>query len=108
MTRMAEETRDPGLLRELFAALGNDPFLIAECLARPVLADRMIRNGYARDDRFHGELRSQAEAALDGATGAGSMNLMSAPYGEVTWTLSADGSGARIPSANEGTVVALT
>jgi uncharacterized delta-60 repeat protein len=36
--RMARDTRDPGLLRELFAALGNDPFVIAETLARQNLA----------------------------------------------------------------------
>src|SRR5262249_4644921 len=41
MDRMAENTKQPELLRELFAALGNDPFLIAECLARPVLSERL-------------------------------------------------------------------
>src|SRR5437867_3157434 len=42
MDRMARHTRQPGVLRELFAALGNDPFVIAECLARPVLAQRTL------------------------------------------------------------------
>src|SRR6266513_6002511 len=32
--RMAEYTKQPEVLRELFDALGNDPFVIAECLAR--------------------------------------------------------------------------
>ena len=41
MDRMAQHTRQPEALRELFEALGNDPFVIAECLARPVLAERM-------------------------------------------------------------------
>ena len=41
MDRMASHTKQPEVLRELFAALGNDPFVIAECLARPVLAERM-------------------------------------------------------------------
>ena len=36
MDRMAQHTRQPEVLRELFAALGNDPFVIAECLARPL------------------------------------------------------------------------
>ena len=36
MDRMAQHTKQPEVLRELFAALGNDPFVIAECLARPV------------------------------------------------------------------------
>src|SRR5881398_841134 len=34
MERMASHTKQPGVLRELFAALGNDPLVIAECLAR--------------------------------------------------------------------------
>jgi hypothetical protein len=38
---MAQHTRQPEVLRELFAALGNDPFVIAECLARPVLSERL-------------------------------------------------------------------
>ena len=41
MDRMAKETRDPAVLRELWAALHNDPYLIAECLARPILVDRI-------------------------------------------------------------------
>ena len=40
MERMASHTKQPEVLRELFEALGNDPFVIAECLARPVLAER--------------------------------------------------------------------
>lgn len=48
MDRMAQRTKQPGMLRELWAALGNDSQVIAECLARPVLADRLIRNWYAR------------------------------------------------------------
>ena len=42
MDRMARHTRQPEVLRELFEALGNDPFVIAECLARPLLAERLI------------------------------------------------------------------
>src|SRR5262249_40102659 len=41
MDRMAQHTKQPDVLRELFAALGNDPFVIAECLARPVLTERI-------------------------------------------------------------------
>src|SRR5262249_53428074 len=39
--RVTSHTRQPKVLRELFEALGNDPFVIAECLARPNLARRM-------------------------------------------------------------------
>src|SRR5438093_473495 len=42
MERIATHTKQPEVLRELFAALGNDPFVIAECLARRVLAERLI------------------------------------------------------------------
>src|SRR6266481_153885 len=40
--RMAQHTKQPEALRELFEALGNDPFVIAECLARPALAQRLL------------------------------------------------------------------
>jgi N-acetylneuraminic acid mutarotase len=42
MDRMAQHTKQPEVLRELFAALGSDPFVIAECLARPLLAERLL------------------------------------------------------------------
>src|SRR5437660_5364818 len=51
MNRMTQHTRQPEVLRELFEALGNDPFVIAECLVRPALADRLLRNWYAHDQR---------------------------------------------------------
>src|SRR5262245_58206231 len=44
MDRMAQHSKQPEVLRELFAALGNDPFVIAECLARPVLAERFAKS----------------------------------------------------------------
>ena len=40
--RMAQHTKQPEVLRELFDALGNDPLVIAECLARPILVERML------------------------------------------------------------------
>src|SRR4029450_6292763 len=40
MDRMAKHTKQPDVLRELFESLGNDAFVIAECLARPMLAER--------------------------------------------------------------------
>jgi hypothetical protein len=42
MDRMAKQTKQPDVLRQLFDALGNDPFVIAECLARPILTERLI------------------------------------------------------------------
>ena len=37
MNRIAKTTQDPAMLKELFAALNNDAFLIAEILVRPVV-----------------------------------------------------------------------
>jgi N-acetylneuraminic acid mutarotase len=51
MERMASHTKQPEVLREIFAALGNDPFVIAECLARPVLAERLGTRLRADDEK---------------------------------------------------------
>ena len=59
---MAKHTKQPEMLRELFEALGNDPFVIAECLARSALAERLLTSWYAYDQRIHGELKQRAEA----------------------------------------------
>src|SRR6476659_7576617 len=47
MDRMAQHTKQPEVLRELFQALGNDPLVIAECLARPILAERLFNSALA-------------------------------------------------------------
>lgn len=52
LNRMAAETRQPEVLRELFAALGNDPALAAEILARPALTERLAHDWYDGDERF--------------------------------------------------------
>jgi hypothetical protein len=59
MERMAQHTKQPDVLRELFEALGNDPFVIAECLAKPVLAERLVADLSVQDktERFE-SLRS--------------------------------------------------
>ncbi len=59
---MAAASKQPGMLREIWAALGNDPHVIAECLARPLLVDRMIRDSYAKDPSFNAAARANAQA----------------------------------------------
>src|SRR5437867_9339918 len=83
MERMASHTKQPGVLRELFAVLGNDPLVIAECLARPVLAERVITELYAHDQRFHGELKQRAEADLRTHTSVREMKQTSGMYTEL-------------------------
>jgi hypothetical protein len=51
MDRMAKHTRQPEVLHELFEALGNDAFVIAECLARPVLTERLVGDLLAPDNK---------------------------------------------------------
>ena len=89
MERMASHTKRPEVLRELFSALGNDPYVIAECLARPALADRLARNFYAHDQRFHGALRQRAQAELANQTVA-EMQQASGTYSEIEWARSDD------------------
>ena len=50
LDRMAQHTKDPESLRELFEALGNDSFVIAECLARPVLTNRLTARLAAQEE----------------------------------------------------------
>src|SRR5437879_7344853 len=85
MERMASHTKQPGVLREIFAALGNDPFVIAECLARPVLAERLLTDLYAHDQRFHGELKRRAEGELKTHRSVSQMKQTSGMYTEVEW-----------------------
>src|SRR5947208_15305380 len=59
MDRMAQHTKQPEVLRELFEALGNDPFVIAECLARPALAERLLTSWYNQGQQVHSEMRQQ-------------------------------------------------
>jgi N-acetylneuraminic acid mutarotase len=63
MDRMAQHTKQPAVLRELFEALGNDPAVIAECLARPILAARLIADLSAQNQTRHVE-SSQSDELL--------------------------------------------
>src|SRR5437867_7604505 len=85
MERIASHTKQPGVLREIFVALGNDPFVIAECLARPVLAERLVTELYAHDQRFHGELKRRAEAELRTHGSVKQMKQTSGTYTEMEW-----------------------
>ncbi|PYK25917.1 MAG: hypothetical protein DME52_07460 [Verrucomicrobia bacterium] len=83
MDRMAKHSKQPEVLREIFAALGYDSFVIAECLARPALADRLLRNWYCHDERIHGELKNRAEADLLAHPAVEQMKQTSGKYSEI-------------------------
>lgn len=83
MDRMASHTKSPRVLRELFAALDNDPARVAESLALPLLADRILRSSYSRDLRFHEGVRRRAQAAIAGMGDAAHLRDMDGDYSEM-------------------------
>ena len=64
LVRMTSKTRMPERLQELFAALKDDPFLIQECLVRPILVDRLTHRIFAYDPTIHAGARHEAEKLL--------------------------------------------
>src|SRR6185436_17215434 len=56
-------TRDAGRLLEMYAALGNDPLLVRECLARPLLVDRLTRSFFENDATIQPAAALRGEAA---------------------------------------------
>ncbi|MEK8032292.1 Ig-like domain-containing protein [Ideonella sp. DXS29W] len=107
LDRMAASSQSPQVLAELFAALGHDPVLAAECIARPVLVDRLVQSYFAADDRIHGEVRRQARREL--ATG----QMATATRHEVQWVhdraaaLASPGARLLTPEAFEDRVRSL-
>jgi hypothetical protein len=77
MDRMAKHTKQPEVLRELFEALGNDPFVIAECLARPMLSERLVTNFHVHEQTSLGELKWPAGSSRASA-GHQTLNSMAA------------------------------
>jgi len=70
MDRMANHARRPDVLRELFASLGNDPFVIAECLARPTLGEQLANELNVRANGRDGSLSRPLSSADDAARSA--------------------------------------
>ncbi|MFQ3638679.1 MAG: hypothetical protein SNJ62_01535 [Chloracidobacterium sp.] len=83
VARMIRQSKQPEVLRELFAALDNDPIVIAECLARPALVKQRLRADYARDPRFHAQTEAQARHALESTGRLEQMPTLGATYTEV-------------------------
>src|SRR5438034_7446135 len=92
MDRMAQHTNQPKVLRELFSALENDPFIIAQCLAKPVLAERLLTGLYAHDVRFDSELKhswlakaeTQVPVTMAALSGSYSLPMIANPSGGCT------------------------
>jgi len=91
--RMAKNSKQPAVLKELWTALNNDPHLIAECLARPILADRLMRKWYGFDERFHGELKAGIKEELRRYSQASQMKLLHGAYYEMEYIMRNDKTG---------------
>jgi N-acetylneuraminic acid mutarotase len=76
MDRMAKHTKQLEVLRELFEALGNDPFVIAECLAKPILSERLKPAIVARRKEPLGARRARAEDQMPKAMATVSANYI--------------------------------
>ena len=100
MDRMAKNTRQPEVLHELFEALGNDPFVVAECLARPALAERLLADWYAYDERIHGELKQHPEAELQAHHTIEQVKQTSGIYSEIELVKSDDGESGVDPGSS--------
>ena len=72
MERMSSHTLHPRVLLELFQALANDPFVIAECLARPLVAERL-----ASELRGQGDVEAFAAANTKTLTAATALTSQS-------------------------------
>ena len=66
LRRMARGTRMPDRLLALYAALGDDPQLVRECLARPVIVERLASNFFAYDRQIHAGTLREAEWLASG------------------------------------------
>src|SRR5438477_3894803 len=109
MDRMAQHTKQPKVLRELFSALENDPFIIAECLARPVLAERLLTGLYAHDVRFDSELEhswlakaeTQVPVTMAALSGSYTLPVIANPSGGCTYDMWTPTSTTNAPSGRD-------
>ncbi len=85
LDRIAAHSKSPARLRELFAALGNDPVKAAECLARPLLADRLVRTYYAHDERMHEDTRARAEREAEEFASSAARKRTTGVRSDVEW-----------------------
>ena len=85
MERMAKYTKQPKVLKELWGALNNDPYLIAECFVQPLLADNLTRDLYAHDPRFYADAKAKAEADLQQIFSFDTLQMNARNYTEVKW-----------------------
>lgn len=62
--------------------------MIAECPARPALAERLVTSWYASDQRIHRDLKQRAEAELQAHPSIDQMKQLNGTYSEVEFVKS--------------------
>ena len=102
--RITRSTLNPSLLRDVFAALDHDPYLIAECYLRPRLAERTVRELFAWNPEIHRQTLESAKEGYAALTGARSSDSPNARRTEVHWVLQ----GTAIPDEKAAKAVELT
>ncbi len=85
LDRQARDTRDPEMLRDLRAALGNDPYKVAECLVRPEMTERRLRQWYAGDRGLHADTRERAERELAAGASLAALRTGSGTVETLEW-----------------------
>ena len=111
--RINTTTQSPEVLADLKAALGNDPEKFANAFAKPILAERELRQRFDNDDVLHAATRRKCEnarsellaARTNGASLAQLLDRLhhahSNEVSETTWQLGARPTATNAPTADE-------
>lgn len=92
LERIARDSRAPEILQEIFAALDHDPLLIAETVARPLLARRrlaaLLRPEGEPFEAWWSKLRQEVrpEIAESDSTGLREPDISAAPCSDDRWS----------------------
>jgi len=89
MDRMAQHTKQPEVLHELFEALGSDALVIAECLARPILVERTVATVASVKESRVAKPERQLPATMTAVSANYTLPVIASPSGgciDDTWT----------------------
>lgn len=87
LKRISANTKNPQMLEQIFGALDRDPNVIAECLVRPILVNKILRERYSYEKLFHGEIRAAAEEDLRRYKSIDQLRNAKAAYSEIELVL---------------------
>jgi len=85
LDRIVDHTQHPELLRDIFAALDHDPYLVVECFVRPRLAERRLRDRFSTNPEIHAEARLAAESILISSPSAAELRSHGVSVSDLAW-----------------------